>query len=122
MRGGARRPGARRSLSTLSPLAEGAPKVTYVWVADGPLSAACEGAEEGGDAGFGHLRVLRAVAAAHADTAHHLALDLDGKAADEDGELARVHRLDAESLVARERGPRGRRVERVSGAPVARGR
>src|SRR5215468_2001380 len=58
MRGGDRRPGARRSLSTLSPPVEGANE------ADGPLSAAC--ACDADDAVEGRLRhIQRARAVEH---------------------------------------------------------
>src|SRR5579875_683151 len=63
--------------------------------------------------------VLLAVAAANANAAHHLALDADRKAADEDGEATRVHGVDAEGLAAGQGGA-ARLVEGVSGALVAR--
>src|SRR5262249_57647166 len=46
------------------------------------------------------------------------AVDLDGKSADEDGELARMHGLDAEGFVARQGGTAGGGVELVGGASM----
>src|SRR5579864_2753512 len=58
---------------------------------------------ERGDARLADRDVLLAIAARGRDAAHHLAVDHDGKAADENREAALVLREDAEGFLARER-------------------
>src|SRR3990167_1011669 len=65
---------------------------------------------QGGQATRG---VLLAIATAQAHAAHHFAVDDDGEATDEDGELAFKAPLDAEGLVARQGRAVGRGVEEV---------
>src|SRR5262245_647908 len=77
-----------------------------------------ERAEKGGNARLAHLRVLLAVTPADPDPAHHFAVGLDGKSADEDGELAWMHGLDAEGFVARQGRTAGGGVELVGGASM----
>jgi hypothetical protein len=68
------------------------------------------------------LRILLTVAAAQADSADHLLVNDDRKAADERREAALEAPLDAERLVAGERRAVRRQREQVRGALVASGR
>ena len=70
---------------------------------------------EGGEPAFG---ILLAIAAAEADAAHHFAVDDDGETADEGGEAPFEAQLDAEGLVAGQRGPVRRLGEQMGGALV----
>src|SRR4029450_10174947 len=95
---------------------------TNLWEARRGSRRGRERGPKGGQRSGGHRDVLLAIAPAHPDAPHHLLVYLDGEAADEDGELSGMHGMDAEGLVARQRGPGGRLVEAVRGAPVGGGR
>src|SRR4029450_9979256 len=95
---------------------------TNLWEARRGSRRGRERGPKGGQRSGGHRAVLLAIAPAHPDAPHPLLVYLDGEAADEDGELSGMHGMDAEGLVARQRGPGGRLVEAMRGAPMAGGR